>query len=71
MKKRNIREIGEKILGKFAMMNDLIEKGKIWRTKECEIEIKKLLIECDSSLRILLLDLLNEHKEMDDVLNKT
>ena len=71
MKKRDIREIGEKILGKFSMMNDLIERGKIWRTNECEIELKKLLIECDGSLRILLLDLLNEHKEMGDVLNET
>ena len=71
MKKRNIREIGEKILGKFAMMGDLIEMGKIWHTKEYEIELKKLLIECDGSLRILLLDLLNEHKESGDVLNET
>ena len=57
MKKRDIREIGEKILGKFVMMNDLIEKGKIWHEKNDEIEMRRCLMDCECEFRRFILDL--------------
>ncbi|VUT24458.1 MAG: hypothetical protein MASP_00509 [Candidatus Methanolliviera sp. GoM_asphalt] len=66
MKKRNIREIGEKILGKFAMMNDLIEKGKIWHVKADEIEMKRLINDCEDSFRRFIFDLMNYHNLTDE-----
>ena len=66
MKKRDLIESGEKILGKFAMMNDLIERGKIWQRNDDEIELKRLIIECDGSLRILLINLVNEYRKSGD-----
>ena len=59
MNKKETEESGEKILGKFSMMNDLIEKGKIWHVKDDEIEMKRLIIDCEGSLRLLLFDLVN------------
>ena len=61
MSKKEIEENGEKMLGKFVMMNDLIEKGKIWQVKDDEIEMKRLIIDCEYSLRRLRFDLANYH----------
>ena len=59
MNKKEIEERGEKILGKFTMTNDLMEKGKIWHVKEDEVKMNRILIDCECSLRLLLFDLVN------------
>ena len=61
MSKKEIEENGEKMLGKFVMMNDLIEKGKIWQVKDDEIEMKRLIIDCEYSFRRFMFDLVNYH----------
>ena len=61
MKKKEIEERIEEILGTFVMMNDLIEKGKIWHVKNDETEMRRHLDDCEYLLRMLRFDLVNYH----------
>ena len=61
MSKKEIEERIEEILGTFVMMNDIIEKGKIWHVKKDEIEMRRHLNDCEYSLRSLRFDLVNYH----------
>ena len=61
MSKKEIEERIEEILGTFVMMNDLIEKGKIWHAKDDETEMRRHLDDCEYLLRRLRLEMVNYH----------